>query len=129
MTRISKFRKSLLEFMRGFVNPYTSWRNVYDVWIRGERILSMWGKVRHAYDQWRDDSLGYRDTVYVLILFLVLMTINDDTIRQGIWVFFYEQETLCLLIQSSVLSSLVITSMVSYAVFRTRFLHRIWYCS
>jgi hypothetical protein len=129
MIYIQTFKEGLFQFLNRFLNPSPSWKSSYDVWMRCQQITSAWRKVCCRYDYWRVVALGYYDTNYMMGLFLWLITNNFDTIRQGIWVFFYEQETWCLHIQSSALSSLVITSMVSYAVFRTRFLHRIWYCS
>lgn len=142
MIYISTFRKGLFQFLNRFLNPSPSWRSNYDVWMRCQQITSAWRKVCCRYEYWRLIALGYYDTNYwrvvalgyydanyMMGLFTGLITINFDTINQGVWVFFYEQERWCLHIQSTVLSSLVITSMVSYAVFRTRFLHRIWYCS
>lgn len=130
MIPIFKFGKGLFQFLERFLNPYTSWRSNYDVWLRVQNITLAWRKVCCRYDYWHVGALRYFYDAYEMMgLFAGLITNNFDTIRQGVWVFFYEQETWCLLIQSSALSSLVITSMVSYAVFRTRFLHRIWYCS
>ncbi len=130
MTSVSRFRKGLLQFLNRFLNPSLSWRSNYDVWMRCQQITSAWRKVCCRYDYWHVVALKYFYDAYNMMgHFAGFITNNFDTIRQGVWVFFYEQDRWCLHIQSTVLSSLVITSMVSYAVFRTRFLHRIWYCS
>ncbi len=128
MIPIFKFRKGLFQFLNRFWNIH-AWRSNYDVWLRVQKITLTWGRVCFRYDYWRDDPLGYYDTKDMMGLFAGLISQSFDAIRQGVWVFFYEQKTWGLHIQSTALSSLVITSMVSYAVFRTRFLHRIWYCS
>ena len=128
MIFISNFRYTLFQFLNRFWNIH-AWRSTYDVWMRVRKIVSTWEKVCVLHDYWRDEPLGYYDTKDMMGLFAGLITVCFDAISQGAWVFFYEQETWGLYIQFTMWSSLVITSMVSCIVFRTRFLHRIWYCS
>jgi hypothetical protein len=126
---LSRFFKNLLKLVRSLKRMHTL-KSGYATLMKIRSIASMWSKVCNIHDLWCNDPHGYLHIADAMMgRFARLISQCFDAIRQGVWVFFYEQETWCLLIQSSALSSLVITSMVSYAIFRTQFLHRIWYCS
>ena len=129
MKMLTRFFKVILKFLDSVGNMHT-WRSGYDVWMKVQTIISMWKRVCVLHDFWCNDPHAYiYDAEAMMCRFERVIPQCFDAIRHGIWVFFYEQETWCLFLQSDVLSFLVITSMASYTVFRTRFLHRIWYCS
>jgi hypothetical protein len=105
------------------------WKNMYDIYMKIRRIRSMWPKVYRRYIIHADphDRLGYAITL--LQQFVEAMPQCIDYIRQGLWVFFNEQWSRRLFFQSCMMMALVVTRTISDSVFRTLFLHRIWYCS
>jgi hypothetical protein len=128
MKMLIRFFKVNITFQRTVGNMHT-WRSGYDVWMKGQTIMSLWKRMCILHDFWCNVPFAYIYAEAMMCRFERVIPQCFDAIRQGVWVFFYEQDALCLFLQSVVLSFLVITSMVSYTVFRTRFLHRIWYCS
>ena len=126
---LTRFFKVILKFLDSIGNMHT-WRSGYDIWMKMKAIASMWKRVCVLHDFWCNDPYGYfYDADAMMRRFARVIPQCIDHIRQGVWVFLYEQEIWHLFMQMIVLSFLIITSIVSYTVFRTRFLHRIWYCS
>lgn len=123
-----KFLRTITAFLRDLNHRRYRWKNVYDVYTRMDTIFTMWPRVFMRYT-----NLGmyYRlsNAIQMMHLLQAVHRLYSDYIRQGLWVFFNEQWRQCLFFQTCMRRSLVVTRTISDSVFRTLFLHRIWYCS
>ena len=158
MWHLCKFLRSISCFLNR-LDTMHRWKNMYDIYMKIRRIRSMWPKVfmRDIVHADPYDRLGYAIMLLTLhfveampqcidyirqglwVFFNVINTLLQhfvkampqciDYIRQGLWVFFNEQWRRCLFFQSCMMMALVVTRAISNSVFRTLFLHRIWYCS
>jgi hypothetical protein len=123
-----KFLRTINAFLRDLVHRRYRWKNVYDVYTRIVAIFTIWPKVFMRYT---NRGMYYRlsNAIKMMQHFVEAMPQCIDYIGQGLWVFFNVQWRRCLFFQSCMMMALVVTRAISDSVFRTLFLHRIWYCS